>query len=272
VCSRAVRQCSEGQQPCVRVAVRCSMVQCVAVCCSVLQCVAVCCSVSRVAALLHSSYALLVPYVFVAVCCSVLQCVAVCCSVLQCVAVCYNMLQYTALCCSVLQSHNNLAVERVCVCACTCLCVFVRARARVRVCVHVRMHVRVHVRVRMYQCDAVCAQEPCGSAATGSSHVYVLQCDAVCCSVCSRAVRQCGDGYQPADMPGARGGIFFEAHWSTIGERHHSLLAQHLCGQSACVCTWHVRHECALEYCNTLRHAATHCDTLQHTVTRCNTL
>ena len=34
----------------------------VAVCCSVLQCVAVCC---------------------VAVCCSVLQCVAMCCSVLQ---------------------------------------------------------------------------------------------------------------------------------------------------------------------------------------------
>jgi len=44
----------------VRVAVCCSVLQCVAVCCSVLQCVAVCCSV--------------------------LQCVAVCCSALQGVA------------------------------------------------------------------------------------------------------------------------------------------------------------------------------------------
>jgi len=54
-----------------RVAVCCSVLQCVAVCCSVLQCVAVCCSVLQCDA----------------VCCSVLQCVAVCCSVLQCVAV-----------------------------------------------------------------------------------------------------------------------------------------------------------------------------------------
>jgi len=42
----------------------------VAVCCSVLQCVAVCCSVLQ----------------SVAVWCSVLQCVVVCCSVLQCVS------------------------------------------------------------------------------------------------------------------------------------------------------------------------------------------
>ena len=44
----------------------------VAVCCSVLQCVALCGSVLQC----------------VAVCCSVLQCVAVCCCALQCVAVC----------------------------------------------------------------------------------------------------------------------------------------------------------------------------------------
>jgi len=43
----------------------------VAVCCSVLQCVAVCCSVWQ----------------------SMLQCVAVCCSVLQCAACCYFVLQ-----------------------------------------------------------------------------------------------------------------------------------------------------------------------------------
>jgi len=47
--------------PLLRVAVCCSVLQCVVVCCSVLQCVAVCCSV--------------------------LQCAAVCCRVLQCVAV-----------------------------------------------------------------------------------------------------------------------------------------------------------------------------------------
>ena len=46
----------------LRVAVSCSVLQCVAVCCSVLHCVALCCSV--------------------------LQCVAVCCIVLHCVEVC----------------------------------------------------------------------------------------------------------------------------------------------------------------------------------------
>ena len=71
----------------IRVAVCCSVLQCVAVCCSVLQCVTVCCSVLQC----------------VAVCCSVLQCVTVCCSVLQCVAVCCSVVQCVAVCCSVLQ-------------------------------------------------------------------------------------------------------------------------------------------------------------------------
>ena len=70
----------------LRIAVCCSVLQCVwrcvAVCHSVLQCVAVCCSVLQC----------------VAVCFSVLQCVAVCCSVLQCVAVCCSMLQCIAVC------------------------------------------------------------------------------------------------------------------------------------------------------------------------------
>jgi len=48
----------------------------VAICCSVLQCVAMCCSVFCCNVLQH-----------IAAYCSVLQCVAVCCSVLQCVAV-----------------------------------------------------------------------------------------------------------------------------------------------------------------------------------------
>jgi len=65
--------CRQGALSCMRVAVCCSVLQCVAVCCSVLQYVAVCCNVVQC----------------VAVCCSVLQCVAVFCSVLQCVAVCH---------------------------------------------------------------------------------------------------------------------------------------------------------------------------------------
>jgi len=71
-----------------RVAVCCSVLQCVAVCCSVLPCVAVCCS-----RFLHRTR--LETVVWAAevrnkfrMCCSVSQCVAECCSVLQCVAVC----------------------------------------------------------------------------------------------------------------------------------------------------------------------------------------
>ena len=81
-------------------AVFCSVLQCVifllvtlyfdlddkrvAVCCSVLQCVAVCCSGLQCFAL----------------CSSVLQCVAVCCSVLRCDIVSFKSF---AVCCSVLK-------------------------------------------------------------------------------------------------------------------------------------------------------------------------
>jgi len=54
----------------------------VAVCCSVLQCVAQCCNV-------------LEPQNRVAVCCSVLQCVAVCCSALQSVAMFLSRRRYS---------------------------------------------------------------------------------------------------------------------------------------------------------------------------------
>jgi len=86
----------------VRVAVCCSVLQCVAVCCSVLQCVAVCCSVVQ----------------YVAVCCSVLQCVAVCCSVSQRVAVCCSVLQCAAVCCSVLQCDAVSCSVLQCVVVC----------------------------------------------------------------------------------------------------------------------------------------------------------
>jgi len=80
----------------------------VAVCCSVLQCVAVCCirktvnrhvqghthmyaeTPARVAT--HTDECVVLQRV--AVCCSVLQCVAVCCSVLQCAAVCCSWCMY----------------------------------------------------------------------------------------------------------------------------------------------------------------------------------
>ena len=165
-----------------RVAVYCSVLQCVAVCCSVLQCVAVrCIALQHVAAcccetcLIHT---LIVPHIIailiatqlqgdgkqcVAAHCSVLLCVAVCSSALQCVAVCCNVLPYltmscsvlpcAALCCSVLQS--------VAVCCCgtrflnTRWCLHHRDPARRRwraVCCSVVQ--RVAVRCGVFQCDA----------------------------------------------------------------------------------------------------------------------
>jgi len=101
-----------------RVAVCCSVLQCVAVCCRVLQCVAVCCivlpCVAVCSSVLHWVYQQrhelfelqrvrgrgeLAWYL----CCSV----AVCCScmvfVLQCDAACFGVLQCVSMCCSVLQ-------------------------------------------------------------------------------------------------------------------------------------------------------------------------
>jgi len=91
----------------LRVAVRCSVLQCGAVCCSVLQCVAVCCSVLQCDAVcfIHQKIAPVVRHGNrVAVCCSLLQDVAVRCSVLQW---CCSMLQW---CCSVLHlpTHSFL--------------------------------------------------------------------------------------------------------------------------------------------------------------------
>ena len=63
-----------GELP-LRVAVCCSVLQCVAVCYRVVQCVAVWCSVVQC----------------VAVCCSVMQCIAVYCSVVHCVVVCCSV-------------------------------------------------------------------------------------------------------------------------------------------------------------------------------------
>ena len=112
-----------------RVAVCCSMLQCVAVCCSVLQfvavksrrvsthshmstlycfsiatfsskrtmlqCVAVCCSVTsntkQTSKHVYQTRVHTSVLQRAAVCCSVLQCVAVCCSVLQCVAISHSV-------------------------------------------------------------------------------------------------------------------------------------------------------------------------------------
>jgi len=100
-----------------RVAVCCSVSQCVVVCCSVLQCVAVCCSVLQCVSVCCSVLRILhLAGLFRKWCCSVLhvlQCVAVCCSVLQCVAVWCSVLQCVAICaCTLVCMH-------VCICACT---------------------------------------------------------------------------------------------------------------------------------------------------------
>jgi len=96
-----------------RVAVCCSVLQCVAVCHSVSQCVAVSCSELQ----------------WVAVCCNVLQCVALCCIVLQIYRgllthiakyiigifeECCSMLQCVAVCCSAVHWCMCLRLVDVC--------------------------------------------------------------------------------------------------------------------------------------------------------------
>ena len=83
-----------------RVAVCCSVLQCVAVYCSVLQCVAV-----YLTGQMEDLCAWLA--CVCSACCSVLQCIAVCRSVSQCVAVCCNVLLCVAVCCSVLATHDD---------------------------------------------------------------------------------------------------------------------------------------------------------------------
>jgi len=83
------------------VAVCCSVLQCVAVCCSVLQCVAVCCSIGVDCQIFGACLVSPITetcHERITVCCSVLQCVAMCCTMLQYVAVCCSMLQYVAVC------------------------------------------------------------------------------------------------------------------------------------------------------------------------------
>jgi len=70
----------------MRVAVCCSVLQCVAVCCSVLQCVAINVQCAEYRDNAMGRYA----------CCSVLQRVAACCSVLQRVTACCSVLQRVA--------------------------------------------------------------------------------------------------------------------------------------------------------------------------------
>ena len=110
---------------CVRVAVCCSVLQCVAlppsvllcciarlvvcVCCSVFHCVAVGCSVLRRVAVfcIAATGALFFQHnlgcVCVAVCCSVSQCVALCCDVLHCLHLYCN--RSVAVCCSLLYMY-----------------------------------------------------------------------------------------------------------------------------------------------------------------------
>jgi len=111
-----------------RVAVCCSMLQCVAVRSSVLQCVAVCCGEieARVHSFSHVSPILLFNSHIqsqadrVAVCCSVLQCAVVCCSVVQYVAVCCSVLQCVGISSSVASRLSNTAIG-----ACPCISVAV---------------------------------------------------------------------------------------------------------------------------------------------------
>ena len=99
-----------------RVAVCCDMLQCVAECCSALQVVqntcclnAVCCVICIYTSILHDSHihrdlltrtpATRMSEVSIAVQCSMMYCVAVRCNVLQCAAVCCSVLQCVTECC-----------------------------------------------------------------------------------------------------------------------------------------------------------------------------
>ena len=74
----------------IRVAVCCSVLQCVVVSCSILYCVAVCCIQLQCAAACSHDDCVCVCGIE-SECCSVLQCVAACCSVMPCVSVCFSL-------------------------------------------------------------------------------------------------------------------------------------------------------------------------------------
>jgi len=143
----------------MRVAVCCSVFQCVAVCCSVLQCVAVRADVVlRLGGDEYTRHGVHTGKMYA--CCSALQCVAVCCSMLQCVAVFCSMLKCAAVCCSVLQ------------------CVAVRVSVVLRLggdefTIHGVHTCKLYACCSVVQYVAVCSS--------------MLQCVAVCCSVL-----QCG--------------------------------------------------------------------------------
>ena len=129
------------------------VLQRVAVCCSMLQCVA---------GYLHVARELLVCGMCVTVCCSVLQHVAVCCSTSQCVAVRCSALQYVA---GYLHTVRELLVCSMCVALVCC---------SMLQCVSGHLHVARELLVSG-MCIAVC----CSVGQCVTSLCSVLQCSAL---------------------------------------------------------------------------------------------
>ena len=138
-------------------------VACVVVCCSVMQSAAKCCGVLQCAlqCVCFSKNKVLngtMPSPFVMVpddrVLQLLQCVAVCCSVLQCVAECCNV------CCSMFQKRTSSERDHTEAIRCGTL-----------------SNVLQRVAVFCMALQACCRELMCCS---------VLQCVAVCCSVCYR--------------------------------------------------------------------------------------
>ena len=215
---------SAGSGRAVRVAVCCSVLQCVAVCYSVLQCVVMRCDVSfshPAAFCVCRTSSLTVVRLCVLQCCSVLQCVAVCCRVLQCVAeccsivVCCSVLRCVAVCHSVIPwpfafiEHFHSQWRDFASCLLQCVAVCCSMLQYVAVCCSVLQCVAV--RCSVLQCVAMC----CSVLQCVAVCCSVLQCVAVCCSVLQCVVlssgghtHMCGTGWQRPP-----GSLIFMSHF-----------------------------------------------------------
>jgi len=164
------------------------VLQRVAVCCSVLQCVSTSTSV------VTAYYSWLRKGTMNQVSVKPLQCVAVSCSMLQCVAVCCSMLHCAALCCAVLQYAFQVSFRKK---TQWLPCGKCNTDVRVAVCCSVLQ--RAAVCCSVLQCVAVCfpglfsqknpltfAKKPYNQWTTCQkckTVVRVAVCIAVCCSV-----------------------------------------------------------------------------------------
>jgi len=188
---------------------RCVAAGCVAECCRVLQCVAMCCSAlqcvwNRCLTPHFRRRVLQCGAVCVTVWCGVLQCVAVCCNELEnvsddffstqgvavwcrvvwCVAVHRSVLQCVAVCCNELEnvSDDSLSTQGVAVWCSVCCSASQCVPTSQKICLTIPFRRRTFAGGFP---ALMCGSNQVLYIVLGSGSCMVLQCAAVCCSVCS---------------------------------------------------------------------------------------